>query len=363
MNDAAAVDVELEAHANPFPPVRPEWLALQVEPIIEPDYPLVDAHHHLFDWPMWRYRFDDYLEDLGSGHNVIATVFAECGAMYKSSGPVAHRPLGETEFVNGVAAMSASGGYGPTHVCAGIVGHADLTLGAQVRDVLEAHIQAGGGRFRGIRHMSVYDASPEIRCTMELPPPELLADARFREGFACLAPLGLSFDAWIYHTQLPELTALVRAFPDTTFVLDHLSGRLGIGPYAGRHDEVFSAWRRDLQALARHPNVHLKIGGMGMHILDYGFHKRAAPPSSEELATLWRPTVETAIEAFGADRCMFESNFPVDKTAYGYAVMWNAFKRLTAGASVDDKASLLRETAIRVYRLALETAPQPETAS
>ena len=336
---------------NPFPPVRPDWLARRVEPIIDPDYPIVDPHHHLFDHPIWRYRFDDFREDLNSGHNVIATVFAECGAMYKAFGPEARRPIGETEYVTGVAAMADSGRYGPTQVCAGIVGHADLTLGACVADVLQTHIVAGGGRFRGIRDISVYDPSPAIRCTMHLPPAGLLGQSNFREGFACLAPLGLSFDAWLYHTQLAELIDLVRAFPETTFILDHLSGMLGIGPYAGKRDEVFAAWARDLRLLASHPNVNLKIGGMGMHITGFGFHQRELPPSSEDLAREWRPLVETSIEAFGANRCMFESNFPVDKTAYSYAVMWNAFKRLAAQASEDEKAALLRETAVRVYRL------------
>jgi predicted TIM-barrel fold metal-dependent hydrolase len=336
---------------NPFPPVRPDWLARHVEPIIEPDYPVVDAHHHLFDWPIWRYRFEDYLADLGSGHKVIATVYAECGAMYKAGGPVAFKPLGETEFVTGVAAMSESGGYGPTRVCAAMVGHVDLTLGAAVEEVLQAHLRAGGGRFRGIRHGTVFDPSPEIRCTLTLPPEGLMADRRFREGFAQLEPLDLSFDAWVYHTQLPELTALARAFPGTTIILDHLSGVLGIGPYAGRQDEIFSAWSRDLRELAREPNVRLKIGGMGMHMLPFGFHRQDKPPSSQDLARAWRPYVETCIDAFGVRRCMFESNFPVDKTAYGYPVMWNAFKRLTAEASADEKAALLRETALRTYRI------------
>lgn len=341
-----------KAVENPFPPVRPDWLARHVEPIIEPDYPVVDAHHHLFDFPIWRYRFDDYLEDLGSGHNVVATVYAECGAMYKAHGPVARRPLGETEFVTGVAAMSESGLYGPTRVCAAMVGHVDLMLGAGVQDVLEAHIQASGGRFRGIRHSTVFDPSPAIRCTLTLPPKGLMAERAFREGFARLEGLGLSFDSWLYHTQLPELTALAREFPGITIILDHLSGILGVGPYAGRQDEVFAAWSRDLRTLALQPNVHLKIGGMGMHMLPFGFHKQERPPSSEELARAWRPYVETAIEAFGARRCMFESNFPVDKPAYSYPVMWNAFKRLTTGSSAAEKAALLRETATRIYRIA-----------
>ncbi|RYF84183.1 MAG: amidohydrolase [Comamonadaceae bacterium] len=344
----------LEMTENPFPPIRPDWLALQVEPVIDPDYPIVDAHHHLFDVPLWRYRFEDYLADIGSGHNVIATVYAECGSMYKASGPKAFRPIGETEFVNGVAAMSASGGFGKTQVCSAIFGHVDLTLGAQATEVLQAHIQAGGGRFRGIRHATVYDASPAVRTTLDLPPPHLMADPKFREGFACLAPLGLSFDVWMYHPQLSDLISLARAFPETTIVLDHVAGVLGIGPYAGRRDEIFGTWTRDMRELARLPNVQVKVGGLGMHSVGFGFHERPRPPSSEELAQAWRPYVETTIELFGAQRCMFESNFPVDKVSCSYAVLWNALKRLSAHASPDEKAALMHGTATRVYRLALE---------
>lgn len=346
----------LEMTENPFPPIRPEWLASHVEPVIDPDYPIVDAHHHLFDVPLWRYRFDDLLADIGSGHNIIATVYAECGSMYKASGPVAFRPVGETEFVNGVAAMSASGGFGKTQVCAAIFGHVDLTLGAKAREVLQAHIQAGGGRFRGIRHATVYDPSPAIRTTLHLPPPHLMADPQFREGFACLAPLGLSFDVWMYHPQLPDLIALARAFPDTTIVLDHVAGVLGVGPYAGRRDEIFASWKRDMRELATLPNVHVKIGGLGMPTLGFGFHERAMPPTSEELAKAWRPYVETTIEAFGVERCMFESNFPVDKVSCSYGVLWNAFKRLAAQSSASEKAALMHKTATRVYRLELEGA-------
>ncbi len=339
---------------NPFPAIRPDWLAQVVEPVIDPDYPIVDAHHHLFDVPLWRYRFDDYLADIGSGHNVIATVYAECGSMYKASGPAERRPIGETEFANGVAAMSASGGFGKTRVCSAIFGHVDLTIGARAREVLQGHIQAGGGRFRGIRHATVYDPSPAIRTTLDQPPQYLMADKKFREGFACLAPLGLSFDVWMYHTQLPDLISLVRAFPDTTFVLDHVAGVLGIGPYAGRRDEIFATWARDMRELAAHPNVNVKVGGLAMHTVGFGFHEKKLPPTSEELASAWRPYVETTIGAFGADRCMFESNFPVDKVSCSYGVMWNAFKRLAEGVSADDKAALMHKTATRVYKLQLD---------
>jgi predicted TIM-barrel fold metal-dependent hydrolase len=343
--------------AQPTPPpspVRQEWLDRRIEEILEPDLPIVDPHHHLWDRPGWRYLLDELLADLNSGHRIIATVFLQCGAMHRATGDVALRPVGETEFVNGVAAMSASGGYGPAQVCAGIVGHADLRLGARVDTVLEAHLRAGGGRFRGIRHSSARnDARP---LPANAPMPGLLADADFRAGFARLAPHGLSFDAWLHHPQIDELTALARAFPDTAIVLDHVGGPIGIGPYAGRRDAEFARWNVSIRELATCANVTVKLGGMGMPFTNLGLHDGSEPPSSEQLATASRPYFETCIEAFGPDRCMFESNFPVDKESFSYAVYWNACKRLTQGASATERAALFSGSAARFYRLDLPTA-------
>ncbi len=332
-------------------PIRQEWLDCWHEEIIEPDLPIVDPHHHLWDRPGWRYLLDELLADLNSGHNIVATVFLQCRAMHRADGPEALRPVGETEFVNGVAAMSASGGYGPTQVCAGIVGHADLRLGASVQAVLEAHLRAGGGRFRGIRHSNAWEAS--VPRPTNAPEPGLLADASFRAGFAQLAPLGLSFDAWLYHPQIPELTALAHAFPDTAIVLNHVGGPLGIGAYAGQHDAIFADWTTSIRALATCPNVHVKLGGLGMPLTGLAFHEKPEPPSSEQLATASRPYMETCIEEFGAARCMFESNFPVDKESFSYAVYWNACKRLTHGVSAAEKAELFSNSAARFYRLEL----------
>ena len=294
----------------------------------------------------------ELLADIGSGHNVVATVFVECRAMYRADGPEELKSLGETEFVNGIAAMSASGAYGPARACAGIVGNVDLRLGSRAAPILEAHMAVAGARFRGIRRGSAWHAAG-IKATSASPPPGLLLDRDFRAGFACLAPLGLSFDAWLLHTQLGDIIDLARVFPDTTIVLDHLGGPVGIGPYLGKRDEVFADWRRGITALARCPNVQVKIGGLGMHTFGTDFHARERPPSSQELAQAWKPYVETCIEAFGAARAMFESNFPVDKGTCSYQVLWNAFKRLTANASADDKAALYSGTAQRVYRLAM----------
>ena len=334
-------------------PVRDDWLARRTEPILEPDLPIVDPHHHLWDRPGWRYMLDDLLADTNSGHNIVATVFVQCRAMYRVDGPVEMRPIGETEFVNGVAAMSASGGYGTTKVCAGIVGHADLSLGSRVEPVLDALVRAGGDRFRGIRHITAWDADSSVGNPAYAPPPGLLGDKTFREGFAVLARLGLTFDAWLYHPQIDELAALARAFPSARIVLDHVGGPLAIGPYTGKRDEVFPRWTQSIKAIAACPNVFVKLGGLGMRTCGYDLHQKTDPPASQTLADAWRPYIETCIAAFGPSRCMFESNFPVDKGSYGYQVFWNACKLLAKGASPSEKADLFAGTAAHFYRLEL----------
>jgi predicted TIM-barrel fold metal-dependent hydrolase len=332
-----------------------DWLALTVEETLEPDLPICDPHHHLWDFRhdrvAPRYLLDEILKDLGSGHNVVSTVFIECGAMYRADGEAAMRPVGETEFANGIAAMSASGLYGPTRVAAGIVGTADLTRGDAVAPVLEAHIAAGGGRFRGIRHGATWDASDAVPNARTNPPPHLFLDPAFRRGFAQLSKYDLSFEGWCYHPQIPDLIDLANAFPDTTIVLDHFGGPLGVGPYAGKRREIFERWRADIAELARRPNVVAKLGGINMEINGFGWHERARPPTSEELLEATRPYYEHTIEQFGVDRCMFESNFPVDMVTCSYNVLWNSFKRLTRNYSAAEKAKLFHDTATRVYRL------------
>ena len=330
------------------------------EAVIDPERRICDPHHHLWQRAGQRYLLDELLADTGSAdaqgarHNVCSTVYVECASMYRASGPEALRPVGETEFAQGIAAMSASGDFGPTRVAAGIVSFADLCLGGAVREVLEAHGDAARSRFRGIRHAAGWHASDAIRNSHSQPGEGLLLDPRFREGFALLAPLGLSFDAWLFHPQLSELTQLARAFPDTPIVLDHFGGPLGIGPYAGQADAVFADWRRDIDVLATCPNVHVKLGGLAMPINGFGWHKRARPPSSRELAEASARYVMHTLERFGVQRCMFESNFPVDKVSCSYLVLWNSFKRLTAAFSDSDKDALFHDNAVRFYRLALD---------
>lgn len=333
--------------------IRPEWLAKVAEPALEPDLPIIDPHHHLWDAPArdTRYFLDELNADLASGHNIISTVFIECHAMYRKDGDPAMAPVGEVEFANGYAAMSASGGYGKTRVCEGIVGYAELGLGARVREVLEAECRAAGPRFKGVRNISAWHKDPEARGSSANPPPDVLTNPRFIEGLKVLTTMGLTFDAFMYHTQLPELLAVARAVPEATIVLDHCGGFIGIGPYATRKDETFKEWTASIKELATCPNVHVKLGGLGMRLFGFDVHEGALPPSSEQLAKAWGPMIETCIDAFGPKRAMFESNFPVDKGSCSYGNLWNAFKRLSKGHSAEERDWMFRRTAASVYRL------------
>ena len=290
---------------------RPDdaWLAkAPAEPILDPELPIIDTHHHLWQRPDHRYLLHELLADLGSGHRVVATVFLQCHAMYRASGPEEMRPVGETEFVAGIAAMSDSGGYGPTRVAAGIVGYADLTLGERVEAVLEAQIRAGGGRFRGVRHSGNWDADPIIG--NGAPGPDIYRRADFRAGLARLAALGLSLDAWVFFTQLADVIDLARACPGTNIIVGHVGGVLGYGRYAGKRDEIFAAWKASVTELAKCPNVTMKLGGMMMRAALYDYGAAERPISSEELAALWRPYMETCIELFGPTALHVRKQFP-----------------------------------------------------
>jgi L-fuconolactonase len=331
-------------------PVRQAWLEKRHERIIDPDMPIVDPHHHLWDRPGYRYLLVDFLADVRSGHNIRATLFEECGAMYRSTGPEELQSLGETEFATEVARISDSGQFGSTRCCAGIIGYVDLRIGGKAKEVLEQHITVSDGRLRGIRNGSTWHADSNLKIYSGAPR-GLLLDSSFREGFAVLAPLSLSFDAWMFQTQLNELVDLARAFPQTTIVLNHLGGPLAIGPYAGTREEAFIEWRAGIRAVASCPNIHVKLGGLGLKLIGFTFFEKDMPPSSEELEAAWRPYIETCIEAFGPHRSMFESNFPVDKGSCSYQVLWNAFKRIVAGYSAEEKAALFSGAASKTYRI------------
>ena len=345
-------------------PTRADWLAnAPPEPIIDPELPVIDTHHHLWQrrgggargesWetPEFRYLLEEFVDDCNTGHNVVGSVFLQCHAMYRADGPEQMRPVGETEFVAGIAAMSDSGGYGKTRVAAGIVGYADLTAGDWVTPVLEAHIRAGGGRFRGVRHSAGYDPDPVIGNSAADMKPGLYLRDDFRQGMKRLSALGLSLDAWAFHPQLMDVVDLARAFPGTNIIMGHCGGPLGYGRHAGKRDEVFASWKKSVTELAKCQNVTMKLGGMMMRLAAFDYMAMGAPPSSEELADAWRPYVETCIELFGADRCMAESNFPVEKMGIGFAPLFNALKRIASGASAGEKAAIFAGTARRVYRL------------
>jgi L-fuconolactonase len=341
-----------------------------MEPVLDPEIPIIDAHHHLWDRRSHpdsgdgdhpalaaiatrrRYLLDEFLADIEDGHNIVATVFVECGAFYRAGEIAARQPLGETEFANGVGAMSASGLYGPARVCAGIVGKVDLSLGDAAAALLETHSAIAGPRFKGVRNSGAYDADPSVMGALNRPE-HYYASPNFRTGFRHLAQMGLTFDAWVIEPQLPDVIDLARAFPDTVIVLDHVGTPPGLGRYRGTHAERFDIWRANILALARCPNVSIKIGGLGMGFCNFPSFRSDPPASSAQLAAEWRPYIETSIEAFGVGRAMFESNFPVDMGSASYGTLWNAFKRSVAGASTDEKAALFAGTAAAIYRVIL----------
>ncbi|HVR54690.1 MAG TPA: amidohydrolase family protein [Pseudorhodoferax sp.] len=328
--------------------VRADWLAQGQEAVLEPEMAITDAHHHFYDRPGWTYLRGEYLADATSGHAVQASVYMQALTRYRADGPEHLKPVGETAFV----AQSTVPQPGRPRVAQGIVGYADLRRGAAVREVLDAHEAAGAGRFRGIRHLATWDADSSLANPLTAAPRGLLADAGYRAGLAELAARGLSYDAWLFWPQLGELCALADAQPELPIVVDHCGGIVRIGAYAGRDGEVFASWRASMRELARRPNVSVKLGGLGMRINGFGFEAGALPPSSDELVAAWRPWMLACIEAFGPARCMFESNFPVDKGSYSFVNGWNAFKKLTAGFSATERQDLFHGTASRVYRLA-----------
>jgi predicted TIM-barrel fold metal-dependent hydrolase len=315
---------------------------------LDADLPICDAHHHLWQRPPKDYLLNELLEDLRSGHRIVSTVAIECGYGYRLDGADEFKPLGETEFLEGIAARVANDSSLTIRIAAAIVGHANLALGDAIAPVLEAHLAISPKRFRGIRHSATWDGSGAVRHEAAR---GMLTDGQFRAGFAWLGKLGLSFEAWVYHPQLSEIADLARAFPNVPIILNHIGAPLGVGPYAGKRDEVFRHWRRGIAGAAQAPNVLVKLGGVGSFRSGYDWHERAVKPSSFELAQALRPYIEHCIDSFGIERCLFESNFPVEKASNTYVNLWNAFKRITEKYSIDERAALFHDNAVRVYRI------------
>ncbi len=318
--------------------------------VLEPELPIIDPHHHLWLHTGSRYLIEEYRDDLASGHDIRATVYVECGAMYRRSGSREMRTVGEVEFAAGMAAMSDSGLYGDSRICAGIVAYADLSIGDRVQHVLEALNAASGGRLRGVRPFANWDADAGVNTgTRAFAPKGLLRDTGFRRGFAQLAAQGLSFDAFVYHPQLEDVCDLADAFPDTPIVVNHCGGLLGIRGYAV--PDTFQRWRSLVADAARRPNVVMKLGGLAAKRCGFGFADRLEPPSATELVAAWRPYIDTCIALFGPSRCMFESNFPPDRAAGSYRTIWNVFKTITRSFPAAEKAELYEGVACRTYRL------------
>jgi L-fuconolactonase len=335
-----------------YPSPNQAWLALQQEEVLDPDLPIVDAHHHLWQEPSNSYLLGDLLADLACGHNVIATVFAQCSFGYRPSGPEHLRPVGETEQVE-AQRITGARQRPQSRPCAGIVGFADLLAPELLEQVLDAHLAASPAHFRGIRQSAARDRHFPDGIVVRPAPVGLLADPRLRQSVRRLGQRNLSFDAMIYHEQIPEVTALARAVSDTRIILDHFGAPLGVDYYRGRESETLAAVQRDIAELAQCPNVYVKLGGLGMIITGAEWHLQPRPPTSAQLANAWRPYFDCFTDLFGADRCLVESNFPVDKAMFSYAVLWNAFKRLAAGASSAEKSRLFMGTAQEAYRLDL----------
>lgn len=331
-----------------------EWLSRAApEPALEPDLPIIDPHLHFWHHKSgYKYFVEEFSRDLAaSGHNVEATVFVECNAMYRANGPEHLKCVGETEFAVGMAAMGASGKYTSCRTAAGIVAFADLTLQERTRETLEEHLRAANGRLRGIRQRAKWDADPVVKGAVSIEQPGLFLEPEFGRGLELVSAMGLAFEASIYHPQIPDVTALARAHPDANIVLIHSGSPVGYGSYAGKDSENHANWLAGMKELAKCPNVSVKMGGILMVLGNFDFTTAPAPPSSQQLADLWRPYIEPCIELFGAERCMAASNFPVDKAGFDYGTVWNMFKRITAGCSADEKRMIFSGTAKRVYRL------------
>jgi predicted TIM-barrel fold metal-dependent hydrolase len=330
-----------------------EWLALTTEPTLEPEIPICDPHHHFWEYrpeppDYQRYLLQELADDISSGHNVRSTVFVEARSNYRSDGPEEMRPVGEVEFVEGLATASATGQYGPARAAAAIIGHANLNLGEDVERVLDALQAASPNRFRGIRHSVGWDPHPEVE---NRGTERQLADDNFRAGAQVLARKGLVLENTVFFPQLPELAEFARAVPDLTIISNHIGGLMRIGPYANRDDEVLATWRSGIAAVAQCPNIVIKLGGVGQPRYGFDWHTRDVPIGSEELAESLGPLMTYCIDQFGPERSMFESNFPPDKVSYSYNVMYNAFKRLSKGYSVSERAAMFHDTAARVYQI------------
>ena len=336
-----------------------DWLSQTKEEPIDPNLPICDPHHHLWDYrqvriPYQRYLLEELLEDTNSGHNIRSTVFIEAESMLRASGPEEMKPVGEVEFVQGISAMSASGLYGDSRIAASIIGSADLNLGEDVKPVLNRLKEASPNRFKGIRHRLTWDSNPEFASSSSKGGPGQMKNERFRLGAQILADMDLSLEGWMYHHQLKDLADFAKSVPNLTIILNHIGGLLRTGPYLGKDDQTISIWKEGIAAVSECPNVVIKLGGMGMPMMGFDWHLRDIPVGSEELAHDMEPFISYCIDKFGPTRCMFESNFPVDKVSFSYHVMYNAFKKISSDFDESTINALFHDTAVKTYKVTVD---------
>ena len=333
------------------------WLDLVQEEILEPDMEIIDPHHHLWHGPQdppgvkgsYRYLLQDLWRDTSSGHNIKKTVFIDCGQEYRSEGPEEFKPIGETEFVVQIAKQAQEDSTQAQ--IAGIIGHANMMLGTSVKEVLELHAEKGEGLFRGIRHAGGWDEDERVKNAHSHPTPHIYLEDKFQQGLQMLASMGMVFDTWHYHNQIRDLTELAKNLPELVIIHDHFGGPLGIGPYKGKRDEIFDQWQEDIYELSQCGNVYSKLGGLAMPVNGWDWHKRDVPASSDEIVSEQGKYYLYTLKCFGSERCMFESNFPVDKQSISYHVIWNAYKKLVKNFSDVEKSNLFYKTAEKVYKL------------
>ncbi|MEM7099410.1 MAG: amidohydrolase family protein [Pseudomonadota bacterium] len=325
-----------------------EWLSQVREAIIDPDREIVDPHHHLWSRPTWEYELKELWADTSDGHNVVQTVYLECGSSYYPDGPEELMSVGETVYVANIAKASQED---PNQASiAGIVAQADLRH-PDLDRILAAHLEASDQLFRGIRHSGACDPHPEALTIPGRAPADLYTQEEFRRGVRRLGELGYSYDTWHYHHQNAAFCELAKACPETPMILDHFGTPLGVGPYAGKREEIFDAWRKDIEAIASCPNVNAKLGGLAMPDNGFGWNNNDRPPSSDEFVEHQARYYHHAIGCFGPERCMFESNFPVDRLSLSYHVLWNGLKKIAARYDDHAQQLIFSGTARRVYRL------------
>ena len=340
---------------SPHLPVRQEWLDQHIEDAILPDLPIIDPHHHLWDAGFGRYYVEELLKDIkSSGHNVESTVYIMSSSntkIYAKDGPEEFRPLSEIKFATDEAKRADLIPNNHVKVNASIVGSVDLTFGKKLKPVLEKAINISEGRLKGIRMLLASHQDPRINSGAVRSDLGLMLHPNFIDGAKCIQNADLSLDFWIYHTQLYEMEQIARALPDLTIILNHVGGPIHLGEYEGKQALTHREWRSAMMRLAKIPNINVKLGGLGMAVNGAKFHENNNPPNSTQLSNIWKPWIYETLDMFGFDRCMFESNFPVDKGSCSYGVLWNAFKILAKDMSEDEKNKLFKQNASRIYKI------------